>query len=34
VRIEFKESRSAEQMRPGDPDAEYEYRYVLTPMWI
>jgi len=34
VRIEFKDSQSAGQMRPEDPDAEYRYRYVLMPMRI
>jgi DNA polymerase III subunit beta len=34
VRIEFKDSQSAGQMRPEDPDAEYKYRYVLMPMRI
>ncbi len=29
VRLEFKDSQSAGQMRPEDPDAEYKYRYVL-----
>jgi len=32
VRVEFKDSQSAGQMRPEDPDAEYKYRYVLMPM--
>ena len=34
VVIEFKDSQSAGQMRPEDPDAEYKYRYVLMPMRI
>ena len=34
VRLEFKDSQSAVQMRPEDPDAEYRYRYVLMPMRI
>jgi DNA polymerase-3 subunit beta len=32
VRLEFKDSQSAGQLRPEDPDAEYKYRYVLMPM--
>jgi len=34
VRLEFKDSQSAGQMCPEDPDAEYRYRYVLMPMRI
>ena len=34
VRLEFKDSQSAGQLRPEDPDAEYKYRYVLMPMRI
>src|SRR6202453_4062200 len=34
VRLEFKDSASAGQIRPEDPDAEYKYRYVLMPMRI
>ena len=34
VRLEFKDSQSAGQMRPEDPDTEYRYRYVLMPMRI
>lgn len=34
VRLEFKDSQSAGQMRPEDPDGEYRYRYVLMPMRI
>ena len=34
VRLEFKDSQSAGQMRPEDPDAEFRYRYVLMPMRI
>jgi DNA polymerase-3 subunit beta len=34
VRLEFKDSQSAGQMRPEDPDSEYKYRYVLMPMRI
>ena len=38
VRLEFKDSQSAGQMRPepgnSDPDAEYRSRYVLMPMRI
>ena len=34
VRLEFKDSQSAGQMRPEDPDAEYKYRNVLKPMRI
>jgi DNA polymerase-3 subunit beta len=34
VRLEFKDSQSAGQMRPENPDAEYRSRYVLMPMRI
>ena len=34
VRLEFKDSQSAGQMRPEAPDAEYRSRYVLMPMRI
>jgi DNA polymerase III subunit beta len=34
VRLEFKDSQSAGQVRPEDPDAEYKSRYVLMPMRI
>ena len=34
VRLEFKDSQSAGQMRPEDPETEYKYRYVLMPMRI
>ena len=34
VRIEFKDSQSAGQLRPESPDAEYKYRYVVMPMRI
>jgi len=34
VRLEFKDSQSAGQMRPEDPEALYKYRYVLMPMRI
>jgi DNA polymerase III subunit beta len=34
VRLEFKDSQSAGQLRPEDPDAEFKYRYVLMPMRI
>jgi DNA polymerase III subunit beta len=34
VRLEFKDSQSAGQVRPEDPDAEYRSRYVLMPMRI
>jgi DNA polymerase III subunit beta len=34
VRLEFKDSQSAGQMRPEDPDAEFRSRYVLMPMRI
>jgi DNA polymerase-3 subunit beta len=34
VRLEFKDSQSAGQMRPEDPDADYRSRYVLMPMRI
>ncbi|MGC9224727.1 MAG: DNA polymerase III subunit beta [Terracidiphilus sp.] len=34
VRLEFKDTQAAGQMRPEDPDAEYRYRYVLMPMRI
>src|SRR6201993_1758332 len=34
VRLEFKDSQSAGQLRPEDPDAEYRSRYVLMPMRI
>ena len=34
VRLEFKDSQTAGQMRPEDPDAEYRSKYVLMPMRI
>ena len=34
VRLEFKDSQSAGQIRPEDPDAEFRSRYVLMPMRI
>ena len=34
VRLEFKDSQSAGQLRPEDPDAEYRSKYVLMPMRI
>jgi DNA polymerase III subunit beta len=34
VRLEFKDSQSAGQIRPEDPEAEYKSRYVLMPMRI
>jgi len=34
VRLEFKDTQAAGQMRPEDPEAEYRYRYVLMPMRI
>jgi len=34
VRLEFKDAQTAGQMRPEDPEAEYNYRYVLMPMRI
>ncbi|HET7103322.1 MAG TPA: DNA polymerase III subunit beta [Terracidiphilus sp.] len=34
VRLEFKDSQSAGQIRPEDPEAEYHSRYVLMPMRI
>jgi DNA polymerase III subunit beta len=34
VRLEFKDSQAAGQLRPEDPEAEYKYRYVLMPMRI
>ena len=34
VRLEFKDSQSAGQIRPEDPDADYRSRYVLMPMRI
>jgi len=34
VRLEFKDSQSAGQMRPEAPEAEYRSRYVLMPMRI
>jgi DNA polymerase III subunit beta len=34
VRLEFKDSQAAGQLRPEDPDADYKYRYVLMPMRI
>ncbi len=34
VRLEFKDTQAAGQMRPEDPEAEYHYRYVLMPMRI
>jgi DNA polymerase-3 subunit beta len=34
VRLEFKDSQSAGQMRPGDPGDDYNYRYIVMPMRI
>ena len=34
VRLEFKDSQSAGQMRPEDPADEYRYRYIIMPMRI
>ena len=34
VRLEFKDSQSAGQIRPEDPEAEYKSRYVLMPMRV
>src|SRR5579863_281464 len=34
VRLEFKDSQSAGQLRPEDPGAEYRSKYVLMPMRI
>ena len=34
VRLEFKDSQSAGQLRPEDPDADYRSKYVLMPMRI
>jgi DNA polymerase-3 subunit beta len=34
VRLEFKDSQSAGQLRPGDPSDDYNYRYIVMPMRI
>ena len=35
IRLEFKDSQSAGQMRPEDaPDSEFKYRYIIMPMRI
>jgi DNA polymerase-3 subunit beta len=34
VRLEFKDSQSAGQMRPEDGSDEYKYRYIIMPMRI
>jgi DNA polymerase III subunit beta len=34
VRLEFKDSQSAGQVRPEEADGEYHYRYVIMPMRI
>jgi DNA polymerase III subunit beta len=34
VRLEFKDSQSAGQMRPEDAGDEYKYRYIIMPMRI
>ena len=34
VRLEFKDSQSAGQMRPEDPGENYKYRYIIMPMRI
>jgi DNA polymerase-3 subunit beta len=34
VRLEFKDSQSAGQMRPEDPDDLFKYRYIIMPMRI
>jgi len=34
VRLEFKDSQSAGQVRPEEADGEYRYRYVIMPMRI
>ena len=34
VRLEFKDSQSAGQVRPEDADDEYRYRYIIMPMRI
>ncbi|MGA8530696.1 MAG: DNA polymerase III subunit beta [Acidobacteriaceae bacterium] len=34
VRLEFKDSQSAGQMRPEDGSEEYRYRYIIMPMRI
>ena len=34
VRLEFKDSQSAGQMRPEDADADVKYRYIIMPMRI
>lgn len=34
VRLEFKDTQSAGQMRPEDSDSDFKYRYVIMPMRI
>ncbi len=34
VRLEFKDSQSAGQLRPEDSDSEFKYRYIIMPMRI
>ena len=34
VRLEMKDSQSAGQLRPGDGDESYKYRYIVMPMRI
>jgi DNA polymerase-3 subunit beta len=34
VRLEFKDSQSAGQMRPEDPADDFKYRYIIMPMRI
>jgi len=34
VRLEFKDSQSAGQLRPEDPDDLFKYRYIIMPMRI
>jgi len=34
VRLEFKDSQSAGQMRPEDAGENYKYRYIIMPMRI
>ena len=34
VRLEFKDSQSAGQMRPAEAADEYNYRYIVMPMRI
>jgi DNA polymerase-3 subunit beta len=34
VRLEFKDSQSAGQLRPESPSEDYKYRYIIMPMRI